>query len=194
MQYCSPRQLPRCALDFKWKIRLIQGVFHLPKIIYVIRRCFVSEEMPVKQSSSFCVSLAEDWDNWLESFERLHRSFETDGSRFTIVFGGGLSNNSSNQIVGIHLHGCFEWPKVKFVVPPCTIQLRKIFLSCLFRVEYGCHNNYRFGSETCLLDSDRCFSHQQELRQCVVGLFPDSDKTSDHRATRAMIKFWHFQA
>lgn len=136
--------------------------------------------------------LSSDRNQRVEGFQRLDRPLETDRSRFDAVFGGGLSHDRTDQIVGqnvrpeflpdkfrclasqdIHLHRLFQRSQIKFGVPSRTIELREIVLAELLGIEQRRGDDEYLHTKARLLNADATFPDHQEFGQRIVGLAID---------------------
>lgn len=57
------------------------------------------QQLVISMESMLRVAISLHGMQWLQRFQCLHRSFETDRSRFDVVFGCRLSHNGADQIV-----------------------------------------------------------------------------------------------
>ena len=127
-------------------------------------------------------------DQWLEGFEGLDGSLETDFSRFEVVAACGLCHDGPNQVVSqnvspdffankfgrfatqdIHLETDLDVSEIQFLTPPTSIETCQVFLGRFFRGEQCCDDDDLLGAKSGLFHFNARLSNFEIVRQILVG-------------------------
>ena len=85
------------------------------------------EQVLVEDLAERRAAIALESNHWLEGFERLDRSLETDRTRFDAVFGCSLSYDRSDEIVGQDMRPEFL-PDKLWCLASQDVHLQRFFL------------------------------------------------------------------